>query len=215
MTDRPTFDERYASARNSTNLTVDSSELPNRDADVLMAAAWSQSRIGHALLQLHSEWDAAEKPRKPKKEDAERIALSLPLVEVGNASIPNMKAAWELAYQWHTHETMILLAKLKTLPQIRINLAEQCRVWGWDDPIAKSSEILRWWLDQTCHTCHGTMWEVVEGTNRQSSRPCRACRGSGTSHIPHGQMGKRLANWMDEGVDIARRRIRKSLRSLA
>lgn len=209
-TDKPALDERYSSARNSKNLTVGHSDLPNRDADILAAAAWSQSRIGHALLQLHSEWDSAEKPQKPRKADAERIALSLPRV----ADRLDMAAGWDMANRWHAHEVGMLLGKLKTLPRVRLQLAEVVNKWGWEQPEHKSAEILRWWLDQTCHTCHGTKFQVIEGTNRQSSKPCHACQGSGTSHAPHGQMGKKLANWMDEGVNVARRRIRAALRNL-
>lgn len=218
-TTKPTLDEKYTAARNSRDLTVGPSELPNRDSDVLAAAAWTQSRVGHALMQLHSEWDAAEKPAKPRKEAVERIAASIPMIEgkPDKDGKPTTRLdivrAWEMANQWHHHEMAILLGKLKTLPAVRGEIADQAAKWGWQDPRTQSAEVLRWWLDQTCHACGGTKWKVYEGTTKQSTKVCGVCKGSGHSEVPHGQHGKKLANWMDEGVNIARRRIRKALRN--
>ena len=57
--DRPTINERYSRANNSSDLTV----TPDRrtDADVLIAAGWTPGLLGGVLMRLHSEWDGAAK----------------------------------------------------------------------------------------------------------------------------------------------------------
>lgn len=63
--DKPGVDEQYQTAGNTSDLTV---EADRRGAgDVMIAAGWSPSRVGMALLRLHSEWGSAAKPRKPTK----------------------------------------------------------------------------------------------------------------------------------------------------
>lgn len=61
---KPDTSEQYAVATNASNLRVEMDSERRSQADVLMAAAWSASRVGSALLRLHSEWDSAEHPRK-------------------------------------------------------------------------------------------------------------------------------------------------------
>lgn len=221
-TTKPTLDERYTSARNSRDLTVASSELPNRDSDVLAAAAWTQSRAGHLLMQLHSEWDAAEKPAKPTPAQIKALVgtyqrapqgIEPELDDDGKPKALTLSMAKAYADNWYRHEVGLLLGKLKTLPGARKEIADQAAKWGWEDPVTGSAEVLRWWLDQTCHTCGGTKWKLYEGTKMQSTKVCGTCKGSGHSDVPYGQHGKKLANWMDEGVNIARRRIRKALQN--
>jgi hypothetical protein len=183
MTDRATVEERYSRANNSSNLTVD--EIRTGDADVLIAAGWARHRIGSALLRLHSEWDGAEKPRL-------------------HARTPEARA-------WLMHEQMILVAKLKTMPALREQVGIQAEKWGWPEPYVRAAEILLWWLDQTCHACRGACYELIPGTNRLGNKACKICQGAGKSRAPHGLEGKRLANWMDECIQIARTQIKKHL----
>ncbi len=56
---RPGVDERYMTAMNARTLEV--SPHHAGPADVLAAAAWSNSRVGSLLLRLHSEFDAADR----------------------------------------------------------------------------------------------------------------------------------------------------------
>lgn len=51
-----TITERYISAGNSANLTLDADNIS--DADVLIAAGWSPGMLGHAALRLHGEFDS-------------------------------------------------------------------------------------------------------------------------------------------------------------
>lgn len=79
MQDTPSVDERYITATNTSNLKV----LSDRRgaADVLIAAGWSASRLGAALMRLHSEFDGAA--RASSETDARLMAgklKSLPTV---------------------------------------------------------------------------------------------------------------------------------------
>jgi len=60
--DAMTIDERYTTATHTSNMRVQADK--RGDADLMIAAGWSPSRIGSALLRLHSEWDGAEHPVK-------------------------------------------------------------------------------------------------------------------------------------------------------
>lgn len=57
-TDAPTIAERYVSAGNSSNLRCETGEdAPMGAAAIFIAAGWSQSRIGMALMRLHTKAD--------------------------------------------------------------------------------------------------------------------------------------------------------------
>lgn len=56
---RRDVEEQYISAGNTSNMRVEADRKTG--ADVMIAAGWSQSRVGLALLRLHSEWDGAAK----------------------------------------------------------------------------------------------------------------------------------------------------------
>lgn len=56
--DRPGLDERYETATNASRIQLE--EHRTGAADVLVAAGWSPTRIGMALLRLHSEWSSAD-----------------------------------------------------------------------------------------------------------------------------------------------------------
>lgn len=214
-TTKPGIEERYSSATNTSTMKMEVER--SMPVDVLTAAGWSQSRIGSALLRLHSEWDAVEKPTRPSPG---RIAA---LVGTAQSAIKDVKADLDkygrltpngariYAQAWHRHEAGLLLGKLKTLPAVRGQVEEHLKSWGMAEPATQVAAVLLWWLDQTCHACHGTKYEVVAGTNRQSGRLCRCCQGSGLMPVPHGQDGKRLANWLDGCTQLARTQISKSL----
>lgn len=57
--DRPGIEESYQVAGNTSDLTVEADR--RGAADVLIAAGWSPTRIGAALMRLHSEYDAAQR----------------------------------------------------------------------------------------------------------------------------------------------------------
>lgn len=68
---QPTVEEQYLTAAHTSNLRV---VAEKRGAgDVLIAMAWSPSRVGAALIRLHGEWDGAEK--RPRMSETDLILL--------------------------------------------------------------------------------------------------------------------------------------------
>lgn len=191
--ERRTIEETYCSATTSSNLRVEADR--RGDADVLIAAGWSMSRIGAALLRLHSEYDGVEHPRM--------------------ATVVQFKGDKKAAHAHNLHETGLMLGRLKALPAVREQIAVQAQVWGGADPLKVAAEVVRWWLAQVCQECHGTKFDAVPGTGRLSAKACRACRGTGLAPVPCGELGKQLANWMDECLHAGRDSIRKRLHNIA
>lgn len=191
--------ERYTSAGNSADLTVD--EDHRGDADMLIASGWSMSQLGGALLRLHSEWDAAEHPRKPTIELIRHMATQIERDDARAASprphpVHALDRARQQAYAFYFHEVRILMSKLRTLPEARRRAIAWCQAAGvprqGDDPADLVAAVLRRMLDPTCTACFGQQWELVPGTNRHSARACRVCHGTGEQQIPEGQAGRRL-----------------------
>jgi hypothetical protein len=89
--EKPGVDEVYQVAGNTSNLTV---EADRRGAgDVLIAAGWSPSRLGMALLRLHSAWDA-HKPR------AGRAPLTPSDLHLLANSLKGRPAVWDQLAPW-------------------------------------------------------------------------------------------------------------------
>lgn len=215
--DKPTIEESYQTAGNTSDLTV---EADKRGAgDVLIAAGWSESRIGMALLRLHSEWDGCQKPPRPTREG---IAA---LVGTHQAALPgedppegkpkplSPSQAVHYATTWHAQAVAAQLARLASLPSAREQVTIRALRWNMPDAQTKAAGTIRYWLDQTCRTCHGLKWQLIPGAPALSGRPCRHCGGSGIASTPHGQDGRKLANFIDDCVSRARVSMRARLRS--
>ncbi len=200
---KPDVEELYTAAQNTTNLTVDPDE--RGAADFLIAAAWSPSRLGSAMLRLHSEWDAAAKPVKPTAASIDAIASTMGKNARGEA--------YAIAMRWYEGGLINLLGKLQTLPHVRDQVAHKAEEWGYADAQTKASVIVKYWLDQTCHPCAGLKWRAVPNAPALSNRLCPSCGGTGLSMVPYGSEGKRLANYMDDCVQVARTSIKKRLHS--
>lgn len=218
------IEEMYVSATTSSNLRVEA-DRPS-DADVIIAAGWSQARIGGALLRLHSEWDRVQKPRMAAPEAVKKLAESLTFdqlakmrIDLGIATIGGMRpshavaeiAAEAQARAWFMNEMARLIGELKALPDVRTQVTLQLLKWRVENAEAAAVDIIRWWLTQICPACAGTKWQLAAGTNRQNGKACKACHGVGTARIPHEQVGRRCANWLDQCVERARARIGQRL----
>lgn len=179
ITEKPGIEELYTTARSTSDLTL--SENTRGAADILIAAGWSQLRIGGALIRLHSDWDRAEKPPHGLPH-AERMQRMGDLIE-----------------------------RLTELPGIRSALTVKALSWGWEDAEAKVAAVLRYWLDDGCRPCGGTKWTIAAGTHRHTGKACPACAGTGKAQVPHGQEGRRLLNHMDGSVEVAHGHIRRAL----
>jgi hypothetical protein len=72
--ERAGIEERFETACNASSLKVEAEK--GGAADLMIAAGWSDSRVGMALLRLHSEWDGAAKPKKPTEQQVRALAES-------------------------------------------------------------------------------------------------------------------------------------------
>lgn len=196
------IEEVYTSAMTSSNLRVEAER--RSDADVIIAAGWNQSRIGGALLRLHTEFDASEKPR---------MATAEQFMPIGKTTKEQRAFAARQAHAFNLHETGLLLQKLKALPDVRAQATLQLLKWGVEDAEVKAVQVLRWWLAQTCPVCSGTKFQVAEGTGRHNGKVCRACAGTGLREVPLGYDGRRLANFFDQCVERARASMQARLRA--
>lgn len=205
-------EERYTSSISAKSLKVDNDRATSVDS--LIAAAWAPSRIGAALMRLHSEFDGAEKPRKIGAQAT--VELARMIARENDRVIPNdsdLKDAREKAAQWLLHEQKLQLGKLKTLPDVRGQLVLWSKVKGMEsEPQTLVANTLMWWLDPTCHVCHGRRWQVVEGTPSLSERACEACKGVGSRPRPGGMEGGMLMAYIDHCVGEARVSMKRRLR---
>ncbi len=194
---KPTLEERYTVAAQTSNMRVEADRAG--DADVIIAAGWSQSRIGGALLRLHTEFDGSPRPRLASRDDF--------LHDSNRRDRDARKAASRTARAFNLHEMGLHLQKLKSLPEVRVQVTLQLLKWRVEDAETKGVEILQWWLAQSCTECGGTKFQVAEGTGRQTAKLCKTCLGTGKKDLPHDQVGRRAANWMDQCVERARANI--------
>lgn len=202
MTDnqKPNVEELYTTANNASNLRVVADRRGS--ADYLIAAAWASSRLGAAMIRLHTEWDSSAKPSKPTPAEINLLATTMPKAQ-----------AYKVASDWYATEVGNLVERLRSLREVREQVAIKAAHWRIEDPVGMAGLIIKYWLDQTCHHCAGLGHKVIANTPALSNKPCPACGGSGLGHVPGGNNGKRLANYMDECVEDAQRSIRRRLRS--
>ena len=172
----PSIEERYLTATSTTNLRVTADR--SGPADILIAASWSPTRVGSALIRLHGEWDSAEK--RPRMSETDYI---------------------------------LLRAKLKSLSSVLVQVVDYMVRRGMEDPEGRAGPIVGYWLDQTCHPCHGLKFLPIRGTPALSGMRCQACHGTGKGRPPFELLGgKEVLNWMDACVGAARASIRARLR---
>lgn len=217
QTEKPDTTEQYTSAIGASNLRVQVDSNIRSQADVIMAAAWSKSRLGSALLRLHSEWDRSQHPRQMTKQAIQALALTL---EPPKGCPPDRRAAMQLteahqtAAQWYRHEVGLLLGRLKTLPDVRAQVTLKAEEIGCGRPADVASKVILWWLTRLCPVCNGTKFEVAAGTGRQTGRVCGTCKGTGETQIPCFQPGRELATYIDDCVSRARQDIRTKLNGI-
>jgi hypothetical protein len=203
----PSLQEQYGSAINASNLRVRGVDQADGAARILIAAAMSPNRLGAALMRLVSEWDGSQKPRRQNPAAIERLAATM-LIQQGTRRakvdelingkktsverdvpnmVPDIDKAHAEAQQWYMHELGIHFQRLKTLPEVREQLAFWIQEQGIGDARRRAAEMLAWWLDSTCPVCSGRKRETISGTPSLSHRACQACKGTGVRRIPHSQ----------------------------
>ena len=208
MQETADINEQYSVATNSANLRMEADRRSS--ADILVAAGWAPSRLGSALLRLHSEFDSVQHPIKPSIAAIEAIAKSMdPKMQLSE----RLEAAKATAAEWHAHEIGLMLGRLKSLPAVREQLVIQSDKWGMDNPRHVAASVIQWWLSRQCTSCHGIKFQVIEGTARLSGKLCKTCRGTGETGIPCGEAGKRIAIYIDDCLHRARNQIKNRLHS--
>lgn len=215
--DRPNIEEQYTSATHASSLVVDPDHTGS--ADKLIASGWSKSRLGSALMRLHSEADGTPEPVRIHERGIELLAMAIAaerckvenqkIVEIKKRKTPvvkdaDMVEARQQAGQWYLHEQGLRLQRLKTLPEVRHQLA----TWAWCNDIPKPSDVvagaLQWWLSKTCHVCHGQRWQIIPGTGRLSQLPCEACHGTGNRVKPDGALTSMVVGYIGECIAASR-----------
>ena len=204
----PSIDERYTNATHATSLVVN----PDKGgaADYLIAAGWSESRLGAALMRLSSEWDGAQKPRQFSREEID-AAVTFAMGK-GAATQDDYRAARRKYAEWLLHEQKILMGQLKSLPEVRAALVCWATSKGYGKPLELAMGSLMWWLDSTCRVCHGQRLEVIKDTGRLSNRQCPACRGSGLRERGLGVESALVIGFLNDCVSAAKVSMRKKLR---
>lgn len=220
--ERAGIEERYEVAGNTSDLTV--TEESRGAGDMLIAAGWSPSRTGMALLRLHSEWSGMAKPKRPPRETVELLAAQFrasDLAAQSSARIlgkpykapeksPHQRAQDEAA-RWYLNELRILGNGLKARSTVWLALQPWLARKGIESDTAASA--ILYWLDETCHVCDGLKLRKVQGQPALSARVCNACQGTGRAHRPSGSAP--VLQFMDYCVSVARGSLKMRLRSAA
>jgi len=209
---RPNTEELYTCANNASNLRVEAD--CRGSADLLIAAGWSRSRLGAALLRLHSEWDFAKKPVRPTRQAIEALALTYPAEpKVKGRKDPRIARANSEAYGWYLGEMVGLVGRLRMLPDVRREVLRQAAAWRIADAADLVPAVVKYWLDQNCGACGGLKFKLLPDASALSGRLCHVCSGSGLGGVPGGQDGRRLCNFIDDCVSRAQQSIKSRLRS--
>lgn len=207
-----TIQERVATACHASNLRDESDRAST--TDILKAMAWSQSRLGSALIRLHSEYDAIEKPRPMSHEAMVALALTMH----SDKESPKERIAEKQtmaraeAAKWAENEKTLFFGKLKTLPAVIIQVTEQCARWNMPEPRKVATVTVGYWLNQVCPACHGHKFELMPDSPTLSAKQCKPCKGAGVATVPYGQSGKRVLNYLDDCVSRGQQSIRERLK---
>lgn len=220
VNERADVEEVYQVAGNTSDLRV---VADRRGAgDVLIAAGWSESRVGMALLRLHSEWNALAKPRRIGKPALDVIAARIKAQDASERATatklgrkhdtPKQSAqvrAAEEAQRWYTNELRIMANGLKSRSAAWALLAPWIEQKGINPDVM--AEALLYWLDPTCRACDGHGLRKIPDQPALSARQCHKCGGTGNRPHPHGTA--KVLVYLDECVSRARQSLKKRLHS--
>lgn len=216
--DRPGVEERYQTAGNTSDLSVKAER--GGAGDVMIAAGWSASRVGMALLRLHSEWDGAAKPKRPTLAMVQAIADRLKADDEQARTRwgpPNPKArkpgdvglrAQSEAALWYSRELRLLAQGLKA----RAVVLEKIHAWALvkDIPSDHVGPALYHWLSPTCPVCDGHGLRKLPDAPTLGAKQCHACNGTG--QMPRPADAGRIQSWLDDCCQKARTSLKNRLR---
>lgn len=216
-------EESYASAIQSSNLRLETREgAPLGAISSIIAAGWNSSRVGGALMRLLTEFDRAERPRTILHSDLLPLLVAEAAGRAKDGKLTQhekaqLKAhAKRMALEQNYERISVYLCRLREFPIVRHQLALKLAYWRADDALTKATQVLRWWLEQQCTSCHGQRFLVIAGTGRLSNKACPTCSANGGNLgekiIPHGAVGKRLVCHIARCVEDWRSQTKRSLR---
>lgn len=218
--ERAGVDEQYQTASNTSNLKVESDR--RGAGDVIIAAGWSPSRVGMALLRLHSEWDSAVKPRKPgraaidakvaqyKAEDAvARSRCHKPNCEICAPARSPIDRAQAYFDQEMASDLRLLAVSLKARPIVWEQIGHWVALKGIAPSVA--AEALLHWLNPVCPACDGLKLKKVPNSPALSARQCSKCHGTGERTRPADST--KVLNYIDDCCQKARQSLKSRLRN--
>lgn len=103
-------------------------------------------------------------------------------------SMPVGVSLWRLKYAGDSREFSRVVGAL----------AELLDGKGWGvDAAEETFRVVRHWLDDVCHACHGRGYETVPGTPMLSDVLCGECGGTGRSQLHE---ASEPARWLQETI---------------
>lgn len=217
--EKPGIEEQYQTATNGSPVLISAGMIQVvKDGDA-PPPLFNGTRLGLAMLRLHSEFDSAAKPKRLgkdaiaaltailKTEDAKAKAQAerkgAPYKSPGSAAT---RAAAQ-AQAWYAGELQILAQSLKS----RAVVWEQLNHWRAlkSIPADTVAAALAHWLNPTCPVCDGHGLRKVEDQPALSARQCYKCHGSGHLPRPHGTGP--VLSYFDDCVQKARTSLKNRL----
>lgn len=197
--DRPSLDEQYIIATNSSDLTLN--PVRTCAATHLIAAGLTGNRMGEALAHLWSEWAAADKPRKATEVDIEfRAVLLLSVLGVGHKGRPDLKRARAEALVVHHLALRQRAHRLRGWPAAMVLLHEWAQAHNVDADLL--SPALYHWLNPTCPVCDGHGVRKQPDAPTLSTKKCNHCAGTGKWPRPLG--AHQVHDWLQRCVGTAK-----------
>lgn len=207
----PTIDETYSSACVTSDMRVPTHGGGASDrrviSDYILGAGMAKCRLGGPLMRLHSEFHSTARPKEPTPEQIEALSRTI-LIKVKKvdpktrkeyiAEVPDLRAATKQAWDWYSRELESMMGRLKSLPDVRSQLAEVAKSMRIENPEVVASHVINYWLSQNCPVCTGRGETVVPDTPKLSGRACPRCHGLQRLPMPYGSQGRRLAVVLDE-----------------
>lgn len=181
----PGLDERYISATNASNLTLDPDHIG--PVDHLIAAGLIGNRMGIALNHLLGEWGSAGKPPKWTEAEIQARAEELP-VRKGKPDLKRARAEATVTYAQGLRRVYLRLPGRADALAIMLEWAHLRSV----DPDLLSPALYHY-LNPTCPVCDGL------GHLRMQDAPvlgkqCHHCHGAGT--WPRPADAHRVSYWL-------------------
>lgn len=181
----PGLDERYISATNASNLTLDADRIG--PVDHLIAAGLVGNRMGSILIHLVGEWTSADKPPKWSEDEILARAAELPKRK-GKVDVKRARAEAIVA---HASAMRAAYQRLPSRAAALSIMEEWARMRDVDGDLL--SPALYHHLNPTCPVCDGL------GQLRMADAPvlgkqCHHCNGAGTWPRPLG--AERVHQWL-------------------